>query len=105
MAETKEKEPKGSTEKLILFNHSKNPYNLGKNEDGSVRWFRVGDSMECKDKAEYDMLKNYKGISTTKQVAPGLSAHVQSLNDKIASQQEEIDALRKQNEKFQTKGK
>lgn len=101
MAETKEK---GSTEKLILFNHSKNPYNLGKNEDGTQRVFRIGESMECKDEAEFKALRNYKGVSTTKQVAPGLSAHVQSLNDKISAQQEEIEALRKQNEKF-TKGK
>lgn len=100
MAETKEK----SAEKLILFNHSRNPYNLGKDAKGEVRWFRVGDSIECKDQAEFDMLRNYKGVSTTKQVSPTLSAHVQTLNDKISAQQEEIEALKKQNEKF-TKGK
>ncbi len=99
MAEKTEK----SVEKLILFNHSRNPYNLGKNEDGSVRWFKVGESIECKDKAEYDMLRNYKGVSTTKQVSPNLAAHVQSLNDQIAELKEKNAALEKQNEKFKGK--
>lgn len=89
--------------KLTLFNHSKNPYHLGTNPDGTARIFRVGQSMECKDQAEYDALKNYKGVGTTAMVAPGLSAHIQTLNDKIAAQQEEIVELRKLNEKFQDK--
>lgn len=111
MAKTEEKEApaveekKAATGKLMLFNHSKNPYHLGTNPDGTQRVFQVGKSLECKDQAEYDFLKNYKGVSTTAQVAPGLSVHIQSLNDKISAQAEEIAALKEQNSKFAGKGK
>lgn len=97
--------PKAGTGKLTLFNHSKNPYHLGTNPDGTPRVFHVGKSLECKDQAEYDALRVYKGMSTTAQVAPGLTVHIQSLNDKIAAQAEEIEALKKQNEKFGGKGR
>ncbi len=105
MAEKDKEKAEKSSEKLMLFNHSRNPFNLGKNEDGTVRWFLVGHSMECKDKAEYDLLRNYKGVSTTKQVSPGLDAHVQSLRSEINEKNALIEEQRKRLEKFESKGK
>lgn len=86
--------------KLVLFNHGRNPFFLGKNADGSKRMFEVGQSLECKDQAEYDRLKQYKGVVTTQQVAPALQSHVTNLETQIQQQKEELDTLRKQNEKF-----
>lgn len=96
---------KPSTEKLVLFNHSRNPYHLQNGPDGEKRRFEVGASLECLDKAEYDMLKNYKGISTTAQAAPGLSAHIDRLTAEKNAAVEEVADLKKQLEKFQSKGK
>ncbi len=105
-AEEKKAESRASKAgKLVLFNHSKNPYELGKNEDGTRRMFLVGSSIECKDQAEYDMLRNYRGVGTTAQVAPNLQAHVDSLQEKINTQASENAELKKQLEKFQAKGK
>ena len=98
-----EKPAERATGKLLLFNHSKNPYHLGKNPDGSERWFRQGASMDCKDQAEYDFLKNYKGVGTTQQVAPGLQAHVQQLETEKTALKDEVADLRKQLEKYQDK--
>jgi hypothetical protein len=103
MPEKNDEKPAKGAGKLTLFNHSRNPYHLGKNADGTERWFRIGKSIECVDQKEYDMLKNYKGVATTQQVAPGLQAHVQNLQEKIAAQNEEIAELKKQAEKFQDK--
>jgi len=97
MSEKTVEKPAG---KLILFNHSRNPYHLGKNADGSQRIFAVGESIECIDQAEYDMLKNYKGVGTTQQVAPSLQAHVSKLESEKAALTDEVEALRKQLEKF-----
>lgn len=101
MAEKAEK-PAG---KLILFNHSRNAYILGKNEDGSRRMFAIGASMECKDQAEFDRLKNYKGVSTTAQVAPSLQGHISRLETEKNELQEKVASLEKQLEKFAKKEK
>ncbi len=101
MADTKEK-PAG---KLILFNHSKNPYLLGKNADGTKRIFAVGESIECKDQAEYDQLRAYRGVSTTAQVAPGLNTYVAKLEAEKAELQQRVAELESQQEKFKKKEK
>lgn len=101
MAETKEK-PAG---KLVLFNHSRNPFVLGKNADGTRRMFHVGSSIECKDQAEYDQLRAYRGITTTAQVAPTLQAHVDKLEAEKATLTGRVAELEEQLEKFKTKGK
>lgn len=91
--------------KLILFNHGKNPFYLGKNADGSKRIFKMGESIECKDQKEYDMLRGYKGVGTAKQVAPSLQAHVSNLESQVAAKNDEIELLKTQLEKFQEKDK
>jgi hypothetical protein len=96
---------KASTEKLVLFNHSRNPYHLKNGANGETRIFAVGSSLECEDRAEYDFLKNYRGVTTTQQSAPGLHAHVQKLEADKAAALEEVAELKKQLEKFQSKGK
>ncbi len=89
--------------KLILFNNSRNAYILGKNEDGSRRMFAIGASIECKDQAEYDRLRGYRGVSTTAQVAPGLNAHLGKLESEKAELQEKVASLEKQLEKYTSK--
>jgi len=96
----KEKHEKASSEKMVLFNNSRNPFKL---KDG--RTFGIGDSLEFTDAAEYEQLKKYKGVSTTKQFAPGLSAHIEKLSADKAQLQDEVDTLKKQLEKFQSKGR
>jgi len=107
---------KASTEKFILFNNSRNPYHLkdgppyevieGKpTAKGVQRIFTVGSSLECLDKEEYEMLKNYRGVTTTQQTAPGLHAHVQKLEAEKSAALDEVAELKKQLEKFQSKGK
>lgn len=90
-----------TAEKLVLFNHSRNPYHLKNGPDGEKRIFAVGSSLECADKEEYDMLKNYRGVSTTQQAAPGLSAHIEKLNADKAALTDEVASLKEQLEKFQ----
>lgn len=106
MAEKSDEKPAAKPAgKLILFNHSKNPYILGKNPDGSRRMFKIGDSIECKDQTEFDRLRTYRGVSTTGQVAPSLHAHVTRLESEKVAAQEEIAELKKRLEKFEKKEK
>ncbi len=100
-----EKSQDKSAEKLVLFNHGRNPFDLGKNPDGSRRMFNVGESMECIDKAEYDRLKAYKGVGTTQQIAPSLQAHVLQLEAEKAALKEEVESLRERAEKLDASAK
>ncbi len=97
--------PKGGGAKLVLFNHSKNPYHLKNGPNGEKRLFEVGSQIECVDQAEYDFLKNYKGVATSQQVAPSLQNHIVKLETEKADLQSEVETLKKQLEKFQGKGK
>jgi hypothetical protein len=99
MAE-KEKHEKASSEKMVLFNNSRNPFKL---KDG--RTFGIGESLEFTDAAEYEQLKKYRGVTTTKQFAPGLSAHIEQLEADKAAALSEVETLKKQLEKFQSKGR
>lgn len=112
MAEKTAEKPAGG--KLVLFNHGRNPIHLkdgppyekvdGKDTTrGIKRIFAVGDQIECIDQAEYDMLKNYKGIATSQQVAPSLQGLIIKLESEKVSLTQEVEGLRKQLEKFQDK--
>ncbi len=116
MAETTEEQ---LPDKLILFNNSRNPYHL---KDGppyvdkkigtetikvgmTRRFFEVGTSIECLDAEEYNLLRSFKGISTTKQAIPGVQNYIDSLTAEIATHKETIADLRGQLEKSCKKGK
>ena len=104
------------TDKFVLFNHSRNPFHLkdgppydvvdGKpTTKGVKRRFEVGASLECLDQAEYDLLKGYKGVSTTAQAAPGLSSHIERLTAEKNAAIDEVADLKRRLEKFESKGK
>jgi hypothetical protein len=107
---------KSSSGKLLLFNQSKNPYHLKdgppwveKEVDGkkvkvgtTKRIFHIGASIECLDQEEYDMLSNYKGVGTTKQVAPSLDGRIRQLESEKSVLADEVAALKSQLAKFET---
>lgn len=107
MAEKTAEKPSG---KLLLFNHSRNPFHLKpapvkEGETPVKRVWPVGAPLECIDQAEYDQMKQYKGVGTTQQVAPTLQAAVIRLEQEKAALLDEKADLLKQLEKFQSKGK
>ncbi len=91
--------------KLILFNQSKNPYHLKPGPNGEKRLFAVGTQIEALDQAEYDFLRNYKGVGTTAQVAPSLQNVISKLESDKAALEAEVADLRAYKEKFDKKGK
>ncbi len=104
-----EKTVEKSAGKLVLFNHSRNPFRLKDGppaEKGGTpvkRIWAVGSQIECLDQAEYDLLKNYRGVGTSQQVAPSLHARVLDLEKQVAEKQAEIENLTEHLEKFKEK--
>ena len=89
--------------KLVLFNHSRNPYKLKDGPNGEKRVFVVGAQIECLDEEEYKFLKNYKGIGTSQQVAPSLQNLIVKLESEKKALEEEVVGLREQLDKYSAK--
>ena len=98
MAEKIAEKPAGG--KLVLFNHSRNPFRLKDGPNGEKRMFAVGAQLECVDQAEYDGLKNYKGVGTAQMVAPSLQNRIIALESEKKALTDEVASLKKQLEKF-----
>ncbi len=91
-----EKSAEKQSAKLILFNHSKNPFTLKDGPNKEKRTLKVGQSIECLDQTEYDQLRKYRGVGTTAQVSPDLGRYVVDLESQVTSLKEEIADLKKQ---------